>query len=177
MADAGELIRDALYAFYNISHSDSPDNRRNTARAKSISRKIIRKFPGSIEADQAQQILERLDPAAATHSLQKQPQHRLDQADRHEQVDQHFRATAKQRPANRDWKKLLQAVTLLNAFERNLLLAGGLLLVIMLPFLAFAIIGASIFLAGPFKKYRPQESEDLLDKFFSQLDAWIIKRR
>jgi hypothetical protein len=184
MADAGELLREAQYAFHNVSHGNSPDNRRNTAHAKSLARKIIRKFPTSMEAGQAQQILERLDPDSATLSIQRGPEHQFKQIDRHEQIEQHHRLAdsspsigGRKRPVNRDWKKLLQALTHLKSFERNLLLVGAFFLVTLMPFAALTIAATIIFLAGPFEKYHPQGTQDVLDKFYAQTDAWIAKRR
>ena len=84
MADAGELMRDAQYAFHNITHGESRGNRKNTSRAKTLARKIIRKFPNSVEAGQAQQLLDRLEPDSVTYATQKAPEHRFDQKDRHE---------------------------------------------------------------------------------------------
>lgn len=66
MASADELIREAQYAFRNIGHG-STDARKYKARAEKYARRIIRKFPVSVEASQARQILAQLNlqiPAA-----------------------------------------------------------------------------------------------------------------
>ncbi len=60
MAGAEELLHDAQYAVHGIGHGESRENRARSARAQSIAKKILRKYPGSIEATQAQGILDRL---------------------------------------------------------------------------------------------------------------------
>ena len=60
MAGADELLHDAQYAVHSISHGDNRENRAHSSRAQSIAKKILRKYPGSIEARQAQGILDRL---------------------------------------------------------------------------------------------------------------------
>jgi hypothetical protein len=60
VAGADELLHDAQYAVHGIGHGDNRENRAQSARAQSIARKILRKYPGSIEAGQAQGILDRL---------------------------------------------------------------------------------------------------------------------
>ena len=60
MASAEHLLNEAHYAFANISYGESRANKRNAARAKSLCRKIIRRFPDSTEASEARAILRRL---------------------------------------------------------------------------------------------------------------------
>lgn len=181
MADAGELLRDAQYAFQNITHGDSPDNRKNTARTKSLARKIIRSFPTTMEAMQAQQLLERLDPGLVTQSSLKESRHPFDPLNQHERphqtADSRVSRKKSTRPADRDWKKLLLELTQIRSFERNLLLVGVFLLVTLLPFGALVIAAMIVFLAGPFEKYHPQGTQQILDSAYVQLDAWLAKRR
>ncbi len=179
MADAGELIRDAQYAFHNITHGESRGNRKNTSRAKTLARKIIRKFPSSIEAGQAQQILDRLDPDSVTHSTQKVPEHQFDQKDRHEQVEPHHRPLdssrspdGEARAGDRDWKKLLLRLTQIHGNSRNFIFVGLLLLVTVLPYVALAILAIILFLTDPFKQFHPRGTQENLDKLYMQLDAW-----
>jgi len=60
VASADELIREAQYAFRNISYG-STDARKYKARAEKYARQIIRKYPASIEASQARQILAQMN--------------------------------------------------------------------------------------------------------------------
>jgi hypothetical protein len=71
MAGADELLRDAQYAVQCISHGDTRENRAHTSEAKSLARKIIRKYPVSIEATQARAILDRLNGTARPHKFTK----------------------------------------------------------------------------------------------------------
>lgn len=180
MADAGELLRDAQYAFYNITHGESPDNRKNKARAKSLARKIIRKFPTSAEADQAHQILEKMDPNTSTQSMLRLSEHPFDPLDQHDRPHQtdDGRTPARESadPVNRDWKKLLLELTHIRSFERNVLLVAAFLLVTLLPFGALIIAAMLIFLLGPFDKYHPEGTQETLDRLYVQLDSWVSKR-
>ena len=180
MANAGELLREAQYAYQNVSHGDSPDNRKKTARAKSVARKIIRKFPTSSEADQARQILERLDPKSMVQSKKHETEHLFEQRDQHEQVDPHHGSTEgntgkTERSTTRDWKKLLLRLTQIHSTSRNIILAALFLLVVYIPFAGFFIVAAIIFLLGPFGKHHPQGTKEGLDKLYVQLDDWISK--
>jgi hypothetical protein len=60
VASADELIREAQYAFRNIGHG-STDEKKYRARTEKYARQIIRKYPASIEASQARQILAQLN--------------------------------------------------------------------------------------------------------------------
>ncbi|MGI9273013.1 MAG: hypothetical protein ACR2QT_14640 [Woeseiaceae bacterium] len=181
MADAGELLRNAQYAFQNITHGDSRDNRRHTAQAKSLARKIIRRFPASSEAGEAQLILERLDPSLATHSVQTDIKHPFDPADQHDSVHQiSIRQAGEQEraePVDRDWKNLLLKLIKIRRFERYVLLVGAFFLVTLLPFAAVVIVAMIVFFAGPFEKYHPQGTQQALDNAYVQLDAWLSERQ
>jgi len=60
VVSADELIREAQHAFRNISHG-STDERKYRARAMRYAKRVIRKYPTSIEASQARTILRQLD--------------------------------------------------------------------------------------------------------------------
>jgi hypothetical protein len=60
LASAEELIREAQYACHNIGHG-SIDERNFRARAKKYAKRIIRKYPASVEASQARTILSQLN--------------------------------------------------------------------------------------------------------------------
>ena len=69
MATAEQLLNEAQYAFANISFGESFANTRHAARAKSLCRKIIRKFPATMEAGEARAILKRLGEEAYTSEM------------------------------------------------------------------------------------------------------------
>ena len=64
MASAGETLREAQYAFRNVSHG-STDERKYRAQAKKYAKRVIRKNPTSVEASQARAILDALDVSYA----------------------------------------------------------------------------------------------------------------
>jgi hypothetical protein len=59
VASAEKLLLEAEFAFRNISPG-STDERKFTARAKRYASKLVRKYPGSSEAEQAHNILRHL---------------------------------------------------------------------------------------------------------------------
>jgi hypothetical protein len=60
VATADELIREAQYAFRNIGHGSTDENKYR-ARATKYAKQVIRKYPTSIEASQARRILNQLN--------------------------------------------------------------------------------------------------------------------
>jgi hypothetical protein len=72
VASADELIREAQYAFRNISHG-STDERKYKARAEKYARRTIRKYPASVEASQARRILAQLNPQMPVPSKPVEP--------------------------------------------------------------------------------------------------------
>ena len=75
MATAEKLLHEAYFAFGNISYGETPNNKRNTRRATSLCRKILRKYPGTKEAAEAHAILMRLGEEAYTSQLNRQHKH------------------------------------------------------------------------------------------------------
>lgn len=75
MASAEKLLHEAQYAFQCITYGESRDNTRNRSRAISLSKKIIRKFPGSMEAGEALALLRRLGEEAYTSNISKRHRH------------------------------------------------------------------------------------------------------
>jgi hypothetical protein len=60
VASADELIREAEYAFRNISHGSTSEDKYK-ARARKYAKQVLRKYPAGVEASQARAILERLN--------------------------------------------------------------------------------------------------------------------
>ncbi len=75
MASAENLLHEAQFAFQSISFGESLSNTRNAARARSLCRKIIRKYPASMEASEAHAILRRLGDEAYTSKMAVQHRH------------------------------------------------------------------------------------------------------
>ena len=69
MASAEQLLHEAQYAFSCITYGESRQNRRNASRASSLCKKIIRKYPGTMEASEADAILKRMGERGYTSNL------------------------------------------------------------------------------------------------------------
>ena len=82
MASAEKLLHEAQYAFQCITFGESRDNTRNRSRAISLSKKIIRKYPGSMEAGEALALLRRLGEEAYTSNISKRHRH-ISQTEHH----------------------------------------------------------------------------------------------
>jgi hypothetical protein len=76
--DADELLLEAQYAFQNVSHG-ATDSKKYAAKAKSFSRRILRKYPDSQEATAARSILEKLGERVS--AIKVSEQHVLVQGD------------------------------------------------------------------------------------------------
>jgi len=76
MANAEQLLHEAQYAFQSISFGESRQNSRNAARAKSLSLKIIRRFPTSMEAGEAHALLRRLGEEAYSSKMTARHRHK-----------------------------------------------------------------------------------------------------
>ena len=74
MSDASELLREAQYALQNVSYG-STDSKKHAAEAKSLARRIIRKYPDSREVAAAWSILEQLGERVPAPTAQDQQVH------------------------------------------------------------------------------------------------------
>lgn len=68
MASADEWLREARYALQNVSPG-STDEHKYTVRAKSYALQVVRKYPHSIEAAQAREILAQLNVQIAKPAI------------------------------------------------------------------------------------------------------------
>lgn len=75
MARAEKLLQEAQYAFQNIGHGSS-DEQKHAANAKRLAQQIVRKYPVSMEATLARSMLEHLsvDSRPAVSGLLEEPQ-------------------------------------------------------------------------------------------------------
>ena len=84
MADADHLLREAQYALQNVSHG-STDSKKHAAKAKSLARRIIRKYPDSQEVSSARSILEQLGERVQAPEFQDQHVHATPVGQHHDQ--------------------------------------------------------------------------------------------
>ena len=178
MASVEQLLNEAQYAFQSINSGESRDNRRNASRARSLCRKIIRKFPTSTEAVSAHSVLKRLGDEAFSpgHSSQshdgaKHTPFKVSSAapqQRRSQIDG---------SVDLDWSGLLLLVW--NAPKVVVAAVGFLAFVlfgILGPFFLLPLIAFVLF-TGPFKQQLQPEQLQKVDEFTSRINAYIAERR
>jgi len=183
MASAEKLLNEAQYAFANISFDKSLSNTRNASRAKTLSRKIIRRFPGSTEAFVAHAILRRLGEEAYTsnlsvrhvhrskgdHSGHAKPQHQP----RRPRPERESMITSMEEVAELDWGGVLRWLTsrslsilVIVVFTLLILVSafGPLLLLPVIALLAFT---------GPFRSLLNLQQREVLDKLIQRINTHV----
>jgi hypothetical protein len=178
MASAEQLLNEAHYAFQSISSGESQYNRRNASRARSLCRKIIRKFPTSSEAVSAHAILKRLGDEAYTSKLDPQHQHSAEHT---------FREVASPAPQQSlaqgndtvvlDWGGLLQLI--FNTPKTSLAVVGAVafvLFAILGPLILFPLIALVLF-TGPFKQMLKPKQRQKMNQFITRTNAYVEERR
>ena len=187
MATAEKLLHEAQYAYQSISFGESRDNRRNTSRATSLAKKIIRKYPVSMEAGEARAILRRLGEegysfksnSRHTHSLPdapKEAQHRHRPPQTKVMRSQRSRD---QRPIDRQQTNSLDLgrfVSWLFGLPRYLqivfIFVGFILFSILGPFLLIPLALIIIF-ATPLRQFTPVEMRREVDAFVRSVNEWL----
>ena len=148
MADAGETIREAQYAFRNISPG-SADEQKYRARAKKYAKRVIRKYPISVEASQARAILDALD---VSYELQEPgpTQETIDFQKNHSTTAGHGANSTGTRPpqafGTSEWRTLMQRFAKLPNNKKKHL-AIGLFVVLVFPGGIFLIGGLAVLYA------------------------------
>ncbi len=178
MASAEQFLNEAQYAFQSINSGESQDNRRNASRAKSLCRKIIRKFPTSTEAVSAHGILKRLGDEAYTSNLGSQHRHSTEHTF-HEAPSpasqQGF--TQDDETVVLDWRGLLNLV--FNTPKTSLAVAGTVAIVLFTvlgPFLLFPLIALVLF-TKPFKQLLKPEQRQKVNELITRTNAYVEERR
>ena len=179
MASAEHLLNEAHYAFANISYGESPTNRRQAARAKSLCRKIIRRYPTSTEAAVARAILTRLGESSFVSVMPDRHRHMTQVGDRvigNETLVRSPSAAPGQTP-ELDWGGLVAVIL---ATPKVLLGILGAVL-----FALFAFVGPFIFLAliallvftGPFRSMLAPSQRQQVEDFIVRANEFIAERR
>ncbi|MDH3265676.1 MAG: hypothetical protein OEM25_01815 [Gammaproteobacteria bacterium] len=182
MASAERLLNDAQYAFQSITVGESRQNRRNAARAKSLCKKIFKKYPGSSEAVVAHNIMMRLGEEAFTSDL----------GTRHRHSEQHmFKSESSQPrlPASRgrtlhdketvefDWRGLGSVVLATPRLVLAVLgIAGAFLFGVFGPLLFLPLI-ALVLLTGPFRQMLKPRQRHILNELITRANAYIAEKR
>ncbi len=178
MANAEQLLNEAQYAFQRINSGESRDNRRNASRAKSLCRKIIRKFPTSTEATSAHGILKRLGVEAYTSNLDSQHRHSTEHTF-HEAPSpaSQQRFTQGDETVMLDWRGLLDLI--FNAPKSSLAVVGTVAFVLFAflgPFLFFPLIAFVLF-TGRFRQQLKPMQRQKMNEFIARTNAYVEERR
>ena len=188
MASAENLLHEAQFAFQSISFGESLSNTRNAARARSLCRKIIRKYPASMEASEAHAILRRLGDEAYTSQMAVQH--------RHVPASVHHRSPTPRQAALRtpvreeqrtfivhdeidtlDWSGLVGWLfTIPKVVLGMIVFAGFLLFGLFGPFLFLPLLAFVLF-TGPFRQMLKQEQRDSLNALVQRINVFIAESR
>jgi len=178
MASAEQLLNEAQYAFHSINSGESRDNRRNASRAKSLCRKIIRKFPTSTEAAAAHGILRRLGDEAYTSNLDAQHRHSTEHTfyEAPSPASQQ-RFTQGDETVALDWRGLLNLI--FNTSKSSLAVVGTVAFVLFAflgPFFLFPLIALVLF-TGRFRQRLNPEQRQKMNEFIARTNAYVEERR
>ena len=176
MASAEHLLHEAQYAFQSISFGETRENARSRSRAKSISQKIIRKFPASMEAAEAHAILRRLGEEAYSSAMKSQHRH-VSQNTHHRPPpptaapQSMFTGNAETEILN--WGGLIGRLFMLpKTVLAMIAFAGFFLFGILGPFL-FVPLLLSVLLTGWFRRMLRPEQRKEIDAFVARANVYI----
>ena len=181
MASADELMRDAQYAFQNISFADTPDNRKNSARALSLAAKVVRKYPNSPEASVARSILRRLGDETYAVKFSIQHSHATSAENSHAHTNSESpdvnlfepSGSAQGRREQLDWQRL---TALVSKLPRT-----GWLIFAFLGIIFFALFGVFLLIpfvmlvlfASPMRTIFPAKNQQAADEVIRKINAWL----
>ena len=178
MANAEQLLNEAQYAFQSITPGDSRDNRRNASRARSLCRKIIRKYATSTEAASALAILRRLGDETYVSNLTARHRHSAVHV-AHEVASPVSQAgfALGDETMTLDWRGLLTLI--FNAPKSTLAVIGGLSFVLFAVFGPFLLIPlvALIFFLGPFKDQLKPKQLQTVNELIARTNAYVEDKR
>ena len=179
MASAEQLLNEAHYAFASISFGQSLSNKRHAARAKSLCRKIMRRFPGSMEASEAQAILRRLGEESYVSTLPDRHRH-MTQAEHH--IGNEVRAaprsfTESTGSPDFDWSGLLAVILKTPKIVLGILGAVAFALFALLGPIVFVALVALVVLTGPFRSILTAPQRGQVDEFIVRANEFIAERR
>ena len=187
MASAEKLLHEAQFAFNSITYGESSANRRNTRRALKLCNKIIRKYPGTMEAGEAIALMQRLGEVAYQSNIKLAHQH-ISQAEHHRPGKQRSKRRRPQpnpqstivevqEVTDLDWGGLVGLlVTLPKAVLAVIAFIGFFLFGLLGPFL-FVPIVLFLLLAGPLKRMLGPAQREEMDNVIARINAFIAEQR
>jgi len=178
MANAEQLLNEAQYAFQSVSVGQSRDNERNASRARSICKKIIRRFPTTTEAAEAHAILRRLGDEAYSSKMSVVHRH-IPQAEHHTPATPRSQVnlTHSDETVLVDWAGLLAVIFRMPRVALGVIAFFGFILFgIFGPFLFVPLI-AFLLLTGPVRNVlKPQQRRDL-NTLVTRANAYLEEQR
>jgi len=178
MASAEQLLQEAQYAFASISFGESLNNTRNALRAKSLCRKIIRRFPTTMEAQEARAILQRLGEEAYTAQM---PNRHVHNSQRQQVQPPPVDIAGSARGAGQgealNWAGLLGLVFGVPKALLFIIFAFGFVLFsIFGPFLVLPLIALVLF-TGPMRSMLGPDTRRQVNGFVVSINRFIDERR
>ena len=179
MASAERLLNEAHYAFASISYGESLENKRHAARAKSLCRKIIRRYPTSMEAREARAILRRLGEESYVSTLPDQHQH-MTQTSHHlgreTGVAPVPAANSAGSPAF-DWSGLIAVILMTPKILLGIICVVAVALFTLFGPIVLVALVALVALTGPFRSMLAPSQREQLDEFIVRANEFIEERR
>ena len=178
MASAEKLLREAQFAFQSISFGESRANDRNTSRASSLCRKIIRKYPGSMEAGEAHAILRRLGEEAYTSKMQVQHVH-TSPRENHQapRPDPEIRLDEDVEMEVFNWAGLMSLLFMMPKLVFGIGAFAAFLLFGLFGWFIFLPLVAFVLLTGPFRQMLKPEQRREVNTFVAKANAFIEEQR
>lgn len=178
MANAEKLLHEAQFAFQSISFGETRANDRNRSRASSLCRKIIRKYPASMEAGEAHAILRRLGEEAYISKMQVQHVHTSPrehhQAPRPE-PDVRLGEDVKMEAFN--WAGLMSLLFMVPKLVFGIGVFAAFLLFGLFGWFIFLPLVAFVLLTGPFRQMLKPEQRREMNTFVAKANAFIEEQR
>ena len=185
MADAEKLLNEAQYAFQNIGYDSDGANRRQAARAKSLAQKVMRKYPGSSEANIAHSILLRLGDDSYSPGSKNQHVHSTSPETQHSHTVERTpvsNSMQSHRPKSEEgeelqWAALVEKIFQLPKWTLGVIFVFGTFLFgifgpfILLPIIIFVVMGS------PLKNMFPQKSRQESDQFVRKINTWLLEEK
>jgi hypothetical protein len=184
MASAEKLLHEAQFAFQSISFGVTPENKRNSRKAVSLCKKIIRKYPASMEAGEAHAILRRLGEEAYSSKLALRHRH-VPESTHHQTPSTTTRPVPEQQRTfivhdemeALDWGGLVKWLFGIPRIALFAIMFVGLFLFgIFGPFLFLPLIAFVLF-TGPFRQRLNQDQRKNLNGLVQRINAYVAHNR
>ena len=178
MANAEKLLHEAQFAFQSISFGESRANDRNRSRASSLCRKIIRKYPVSMEAGEAHAILRRLGEESYSSKMAVQHVH-PSASNRHQapRPDPQIRPGEDVEMEAFNWAGLMSLLFMMPKLVFGIGAFAAFLLFGLFGWFIFLPLVAFVLLTGPFRQMLKPEQRREMNTFVAKVNAFIEEQR